>query len=80
MFHHMDGVMPTLAKKNTQCQEDLYITVELAGQKLSKYYSEVTPTMGLLLNSAHIPDLFRGLRLWTRWDKQMDIEPEDKLS
>jgi len=62
MFDHMDGVMRALAKKKTQWKEDLFFTVKLARQMLSKYYAEVTPTTGMLLISAHILDPFRKLR------------------
>jgi hypothetical protein len=61
MFDHMDGVMRALAKKKTPWKEDLFFAVKLAGQKLSKYYAEVTPTTGILLISAHILDPFRTL-------------------
>jgi hypothetical protein len=54
--------------------------VKLARQKLSKYYAEVTPTTGMLLISAHILDPFRKLRLFRKWDKGMDINPEDETS
>jgi hypothetical protein len=57
----MDGVMRALAKKKTQWKEDLYFAVKCAQQKLSKYYSEVTPMTGLLLISAHILDPFLKL-------------------
>jgi len=59
MFDHMDGVTRALAKKKTQWKEDLFFTVKLARQKLSKYYAEVTPTTGLLLIAAQILDPFR---------------------
>jgi len=62
MFDHMDGVMRALAKKKTQWKEDLFFAVKLARQKLSKYYAEVTPTTGMILNSAQILDQFRKLR------------------
>jgi hypothetical protein len=58
----MDGVMRALAKKNTQCTEDLVFPVKSALQKLSKYYAEVTAMTGMLHNSAHIPDAFFKLR------------------
>ena len=61
MFDHMDGVMWALAKKKTQWTLDLFFAVKLAWQKLSKYYAEVTPTMGVLLISAHILDRFQKL-------------------
>jgi len=80
MFDHMDGVMRALAKKKTQWKEDLFFAVKLAPQKLSKYYAEVTPTMGMLWISAHILEPFRKLRLFRKWDKGMDINPEDKTS
>ena len=68
-FDHMDGVLRALAKKNTQWKEDLYFAVKFAGQKLSKYYAEVTPTTGMLLIPAHILDPFRKLRSFRKWDK-----------
>jgi len=80
MFDHMDCVMRALAKKNTPWKEDLSFAVKLAQQKLSKYYAEVTPTTGMLLISAHILAPFRKLRLFYKWDKGMDINPEDETS
>ena len=80
MLNHMDGMMRALAKKKTQWKEDLFFTVKLARQKLSKYYAEVTPMTGMLLISAHILDPFRKLRSFTKWGKGMDIDPEDETS
>jgi hypothetical protein len=80
MFDHMDGVMQALAKKKTPWKEDLFFAVKLAWQKLSKYYAEVTPTTGMRLSSAHILDPFRKLRSFRKWDKGMDINPEDETS
>jgi len=80
MFNHMDGTMRALAKKTTPWKEDLFFTVKLARQKLSKYCAEVTPTMGILLISAHILDSFRKLRSFRKWDKGMDINPVDETS
>jgi hypothetical protein len=80
MFDHMDGVMRALAKKMTQWKEDLFFAVKCAQQKLSKYYTEVTPTTRMLLITAHILDLFRKLRSFRKWDKGMDINPEDETS
>jgi len=54
--------------------------VKLAQQKLSKFYTRVTPTMGMLLNYAHILDPFRKERSFRKWDKGMDINPEDETS
>jgi len=76
----MDGVMRAFAKKKTQWKEDLFFAVNLAWQKLSKYYADVTPMTGMLLIAAHILDLFRKLRSFRHWDKGMDIDPEDKTS
>jgi len=80
MFDHMDGVMRALAKIKTQWKEDLFFAVKCAQQKLSKYYTEVTPTTGMLLITAHIIDPFQKLRSFRKWDKRMDINPEDKTS
>jgi len=80
MFDHTDGVMQAVAKKKTKWKEDLFFAVKLSRQKLSKYYAEVTPTTGMLLISAHILDSFRKLRSFRKWDKGMDINPEDETS
>jgi len=80
MFDHMDGVMRALAKKKTPWKEDLFFAVKLARQKLSKYYAEVTPTTGMLLISVHILDPCRKLQSFRKWDKGMDINPEDETS
>jgi hypothetical protein len=60
--------------------EDLFFTVKLARQKHSEYYSEVTPTPGILQISAHILDPLRMLRSFRMWDKGMDINPGDETS
>ena len=78
MFDHLDGVMRALAKKRTLWKEDLFFAVKFAHEMLSKYYTEVTPTTGMLLNSAHILDPFRKLQSFRKWDKGMDIDPEDE--
>jgi len=80
MFDHMDGVIRALAKKKTQWKEDLFFAVMLARQNHSKYYAEVTPTTGMLLIFAHILDPFRKLQSFRKWDKGMDINPEDETS
>jgi len=72
--------MRPLSKKKTQWKEDLYFAVKFAWQKLSKYYTTVTPTTGMLLISAHILDPFGKLQSFRMWDKGMDINPEDETS
>jgi len=76
----MDGVVRALDKDKTQCKEDLFFAVELALLKLSTYCAEVTPTMGILLLSAHILDPCRKLQSFKIWDKRMDINPKDEIS
>ena len=78
MFDHMDGVLRALAKKKTRWKEDLFFAVKLARQKLCKDYTEVTPSTGMLLISTHILDPFRKLRSFSKWDKGLDINPEDE--
>jgi len=80
MFDHMDGVMRALAKMKTQWKEDLFFAVKLARLTLSKYYAEVTPTTSMLLIPANIVDPFRKLRSFRKWDKGMDINPEQETS
>jgi hypothetical protein len=78
MFDHMDGVMRASAKKKTPWKKYLFFAVKLARQKPSKYHAQVTPTTGILLISAHILDPFRKLRSFRKWNKGMDINPEDE--
>jgi len=80
MFDHIDGVIRALAKKMTQWKEDLFIAVKCARHKYSKYYTEVTPRTGMLLITAQILDPFRKLRSFRKWEKGMDINPEDETS
>jgi hypothetical protein len=54
--------------------------VKCARQKLSEYYSEVTPTTGLLLISPHILDTFWKLQSFRKWEKAMDLNPDDEGS
>jgi len=56
MSHHMDGIMWALVEKKTQWKENLLFAIMLALQKLSKYFAELTPIMGMLLISAYILD------------------------
>jgi hypothetical protein len=76
----MDGVLRALAKKKTQWKEDLFFAVKFAGRKRSTYYTEVTPTIGMLLISANILYPFRKLRSFRKWDKGTDMNPEDETS
>jgi hypothetical protein len=80
MFDHMDGVISALAKKKTPWKEDLRFVVKCARQKLSKYYTEVTPMTGMFVISAHILDPFRMLRSFRKWDKGIDINPQNETS
>jgi len=80
MFNHMDGIMWALAKKKTQWKKHLFFAVKFARQKLSKYPGEVTPPKGMLLISEHILDRSRKLRLSRKWEKGMDITPEDAIA
>jgi len=79
-FDHIDGELRPLARKKTPWKEDLFFAVKLAPRKLSKYYAEMTPTMGMLHISAHILNPFRKLRLFRKCDKGMDINPADETS
>jgi len=80
MFDHMDGVTRASATKKTQWKEDLFFSMKLAQQKLSKYYAEVTRTMGTLLMSAQILDPFQKSQSCRMWDNGMDIDPGDGTS
>jgi hypothetical protein len=74
----MDGVMQAFAKKKYQWNEDMFLAVKLAGQKLTDYYANVTPTMGMLQVSALNLDPFRKFRSFRNWAKGIDIHPEDE--
>jgi len=80
IIDHLNGVMRALAKKKTPWKEDMFFAVKLARQKLSKSYAEVTPTTGMLGISAPILDPFRKLWWFRKWDKGVDIHPEDETS
>jgi hypothetical protein len=80
VFDHIDGVMRALALKKAHWKEALFLAVMCAGQKLSKYYIEVTATAGILLITAHILDPFQKLRSFRKWDNGMDVNPEDETS
>jgi len=80
MFDHMDGVIRAFPMKKTPLKEDYFFAIKLARQKLSKYYTKVPPTTGLLLISAHILDPFHKLRSFRMWHKGMDINAEDETS
>jgi len=45
-----------------------------------QYYTEVTPTTGMLLISAHVLDPFQNLRSFRKCDMVMNINPEDETS
>jgi len=77
MIDDIDSVMRALARKKTPLQEGMFFAVKLARQKLSTYFAEVCPTMGMLLIFAHILDPFRKLQSFRQWEKGMDINPED---
>jgi len=76
----MDGVMPALAMKKTRWKQDFFFAIKLAGQKLFKYYAEVTQTTGMLFLCAQILDPFLKLQSFRKWDKGIDINPEDETS
>jgi len=80
MFDYIDGVMRAGAKKMTKWKEDLFFVVKLAGQKLSKYYAEVTPMTGMVHISTHILEAFRKLQSFRKWDQGMHINPDDETS
>jgi len=53
--------------------------MKVVHQKLFEYYAEVTPTTGPQLTSAHFLDPLQMLRSFRKWDRAMDITPEDKI-
>lgn len=80
IFDHMDCTIGGLAKKKTQCTEDLYFPVKFAQQKQTNDYTELTSTTSMCFISAHILYPFRKLRSLQKWDKGMVINCEEKTS
>jgi len=78
MFDHMARIKRALAMKMTQCMEDLFFAMNLAWQRLSKYYAEVTLTMHMVRISAHILNLSWQSWSFQKWDKEMVLNPEDE--
>jgi len=76
----MDGIMWALRKMSTRQKQRTYFAVMFAWPKLSKNYRAFTPMMGLLQIPAHIVDPFWKLWLFRKWDKGIDIHPEDTTS
>jgi len=76
----MDGGMRSLAENKTQWKEDWFFTMTLARQKLPKNYAELTPSTGMLLISSHILDSFRKLQSFSKWERGMDINPQEEIS
>jgi len=74
----MDCIMQDLANENTQLKEHLFFAVKLAWQKPSKYFPEVTPIIFLLVISIYLLDTFQKLKSFWKWEKVIDIDPEDK--
>jgi len=65
MFDYLDGVMRALAKKKTQCKEDLYFAGTFARQKPLIKYAEVSPMMVMLLITAPTVNPLQKLQLFT---------------
>jgi hypothetical protein len=80
MFDHMDGMMRALAQKKTPWKEGLFVAMKFAWQKLSKYYTEVTPITSRLHMSKHIFDPPRKFPSFRNWGIGTDIHPEDETS
>jgi len=78
MFDQTDGVMASSPKKKTAWKEDFYFGMKFARLKLPKSYGQVTTITGMLEMSAHISEPVRKLRSLRKWDKGMDMDPEDK--
>jgi hypothetical protein len=75
----MHGVMQALAKKLTQCKEELYFIVKVGRQKLSTHHSGVTATTSQPLMSAHILDASRKVQLFSKWDQGMVVNPDNQI-
>jgi len=80
IFNLMNGTMRAVAELNTQWKKDLYCTLKFVRQKLSTSFREVTPMTGILLISWNSLDPFWKLRQFQKWDRGMDINPEDETS
>jgi len=72
--------MRALTKAKTQCKEYIYFAMTFTCLKVCNYYAELTPMMGKHLFLAHITDLFYQLVSFGKWDKGIDINPEEETS
>jgi hypothetical protein len=61
-------------------EHQLFFTINLARWKLSKYYAGIIWSTAQLLSSSHILDPIRKLQLGRKWDKWLDMHPEDETS
>jgi hypothetical protein len=80
MFKYIHNGIAAEAKKMTQLNEDDYFAVNSVPQWSSQCYAEVGPMTDTLLISAHIPDPFWQLRLSSKGNHRMDINPEGNTS
>jgi len=78
MYHHTDGIMRALAKRESQWKDDLKFTIKFVWQKLSNYHAEHTPLTSMLVISAHILDHFWKLPSVRKLNKRINIIPEDE--
>jgi hypothetical protein len=61
-------------------QEDSYLAVKYAHQKMSKLCTEDTPMAGMPLIMGHHLDSFPKFRSFRVWNEGMDPTAEDELS
>ena len=78
MLDHKDNIIRAVGKKRTRWKEDLFFTMTLGRQKLSKYSPTGTPSTGMQLGSAHIVNLFWMLRLFRKGDNGIENNPHDE--
>jgi len=72
--------MHALGNKKTQWKEDLYFGLKIACNRVCKYYSQVTPEMGMLPVPTQILNPFGKFQPFRIWDKAMDINTENNGS
>jgi len=76
---HRCGYM-TITKEFGSMDGRLLPGCEVPSAKLSKYFADVAPTMGVLLICSNHFNHFRKVRSLWNWDQGLVINPEDKTS
>jgi hypothetical protein len=73
MSDQIDVVLSSSADDKMQSKEDIFFAMQCARDILYKFFTPVTPSMGLHLISTHMLNPFHNSGLFRKWDKGMNI-------